>query len=456
MSQPAVRDFVWIDQHLVPAARAPDVLDALQRGQEVSGQFALHARLEGGDHLFVRDPLGVNKLFLAMGPGGDLRWSNYWIDLAADAASGIWSVPAGHWLRVRPDSAGLDLGAYRRLEFQEAGEPQPQPAAGRIRSRLAAVFRRLRDAVAGRPLYVTLSGGLDSTTVAVWAREWLGPFTAVTFAVARDARHAQADDDLAVATRVARDLGVACEVVEVADNEILDSIDDVLRFGQDWREFNVHCGVVNAAIGRAIGRAHPAGPRPVVLTGDVMNELMADYTAVTLNGREYYTLPRLPPGRLRRHLVQGLDSGDREVGIFTQRGVDAIQPYAMCAGSYAAVPDALVNQADAKAGLVRAIMGTRIPSYVYDRPKVRAQVGGAGTVRGTLAVFAEHGVDAAALAARFAALFGLPVPELGRMIRGGIYRVPTSYQVLQGPPVGASADGTAAAERARSTTGSPS
>ena len=95
-------------------------------------------------------------------------------------------------------------------------------------------------------------------------------------------------------------------------------IDPVLMYGQDWRDFNVHCGIVNLAIARAIRAEHHDGARPLLLTGDGMNELMADYSPVIHNELEYYSLPRLPPGRLRRFLVQGLDAGDREVGIFAQ------------------------------------------------------------------------------------------------------------------------------------------
>jgi hypothetical protein len=144
-------------------------------------------------------------------------------------------------------------------------------------------------------------------------------------------------------------------------------------------------------------------------------------------GQTFYALPRLSPGRLRRFLVQGLDAGDREVGIFARFGLETIQPYALCAEAYAALPGALVGHGDAKQRLVRAAFGDRIPSYVYDRPKVRAQVASASQVGGTLSALVDRGIDAAYLRRRFAELLGAHVDEVDGLIRAGFYRFATAY-----------------------------
>ena len=164
-----------------------------------------------------------------------------------------------------------------------------------------------------------------------------------------------------------------------------------------------------------------------MLTGDGMNELLADYTPVEHAGRTFYRLPRMAPGRLRPHLVAGLDAGDREVGLFARHGIDVIQPYALCAAAYAALPDAFIATPGAKQRFVRALMGERVPAPIYARPKVRAQVGSASCVGGTLAVLAGAGIDAEHLAQRFAARIGLDPALLGSRIRAGRYRYPTEF-----------------------------
>jgi asparagine synthetase B (glutamine-hydrolysing) len=431
-STPALTNWIWREEEPAPEPdlfASEGVAEALAG---ISGQFALH-QARGGTHRLVRDPLGVNKLFFSSSREEGVIAANQLIELLRRGLpiESVFSVPSGHWLELRPERRELALGKWSPLRFGN-GSADPQAAiaehAVRIQRALESAFRRLRAALPGRQLYVTLSGGLDSTAIAVMAREWLGEFVAVSFSVAGGAQ--APSDDLACAERVARELGVPLEVVAVEPDDLLDLVDTVLLHGQDWRDFNVHCGLVNAAIGAGLaGRQGPAASpsRPVVLTGDVMNELMADYTPVTYRRSAYYALPDMPPDRLRRFLVSGLDSGDREVGIFAHYGLDAIQPYALCAEAYAALPGVCLADEAAKPRLVRAVLGSRIPAFVYERPKVRAQVASEHGVGGTLAVLVDAGLDQEVLSQRFAELHGIPAGELPRLIRAGFYRFPTRF-----------------------------
>ena len=429
----SVPNFIW---HRERFGEALDLSDPGERTRVLAaaaGQFGLHQHLPSGEHLLARDLLGINKLFFAVGPDGTVESANYWIELIGrgHAAEAIWSVPAGHVVVVAPEPRALTLTRYAELEFDDSEGGDARSLAThsrRIERRLTSVFRRIGDAVRGRPLYVSLSGGLDSTTVAVLTGEMLGEFTAVSFAV-DDGTGGPGSEDLAYATRVAADLGVRLEPVLATPDDVLGLLDTALVYGQDWRDFNVHCALVNAAIGRAIRTRHAAGagPAPLLLTGDVMNELVADYTPVSYGGRDHYHLPRLSPGRLRRFLVAGLDAGDREVGVLRHYGVDVVQPYAMCADAYAALPPAIVESPQAKQRLVRAVMGDRVPGYVYERPKTRAQAGGSTTIRGTLSVLVDRGIDGNWLARRFAELCAIDPTWLPQFIRGGHYRSTSTY-----------------------------
>lgn len=426
-----ITNFVWAGDRFVPPAELAveidlaAVPDPLALAGGLAGQFALH-HTGAGEHLLARDRLGVNKLFFAIGATGQLVSSNFWIDLVRRGHRAIWSVPSGHLLRISPARRELRLDKLNVLPFDDGqGDPGPDHVA-RIRKALERTFQRLATALAGRPLYVTLSGGLDSTTIAVLARRHLGAFTAVTFSIDDGSSAPRPTEDLRYAQRVADDLGVPLRVVHASADELLGLVDVALCYGQDWRDFNVHCALVNAAIGRAISEGDYRH-RPVLMTGDTMNELMADYTPVTYLNHEYYPLPRMPAGRLRRFLVQGLDAGDREIGVFAHYGLDAVQPYALCAEAYTSLPGGCLERPEAKQRMVREVMGAAIPSYIYDRPKVRAQVGGADEVRGTLAALVDHGVDSAWLERRFCELFDLDLAELHRSIRAGFYRFTTSY-----------------------------
>jgi asparagine synthetase B (glutamine-hydrolysing) len=406
----------------------PPPLDApASRWGERRGHFALHLTGPDDQHLLARDVLGVNKLFFAVTPEGRLDVANYFIDLRrlGHPARRIWSVPSGHLVRLSPSRQTLTLEKHSTLPFAEDDGPTDlERHAATIRARLEETFRALAPRLRGRPLYVTMSGGLDSTTVAVLAREFVGELVGVTFRVEgpEDTR-----DDLHFARRVAERLGVRLEVVTVPAQALLDAVDPVLLHGQDFRDFNVHCGLVNAALAAALGRRHAGGPRPVVLTGDTMNELVADYTPVEYGARQYYGLPQLSVGKMRRFLVNGLDSGDREVGIFAHHGVDTIQPYALCPEVYCALPGPLLGEPGAKQRLCRLVMGERVPDFIYDRPKVRAQVGSSEKVGGTLAALVDQGIDAAELERRFCRLYEMDPRELRSWIRAGYYRFTPAY-----------------------------
>lgn len=413
-----VTDFLWENGHAVPIERLLTEGPSESRLANAQGQFAAHHIDANGNHTLVRDELGVNKLFFTIDAHDEVIFSNCRFDFVGTDAARVWSVPAGHLARISADSRTVTLERWSKLNFSKESPFSLLEHAGHIRARLKEVFRDIRASIAGRPLYVTLSGGLDSTSIAVLADELLGDFTAITFAIGPS----QADSDLSHAQHVAEILHVPFLPVTLDPEKLLELIDTTLIYGQDFRDFNVHCGLVNAAIAAVIAARHPTGPRPVVLTGDCMNELLSDYAPESYLGESHYELPQLSHGRLRRHLVAGLDAGDREVGLFTQQGLDVIQPYALCARAYAALPDAYIDAPSAKTTLVRAVMGNQVPGFVYDRPKVRAQIGGARG--GTMRLLLDRGIDADWLAARFGILFELDPSEVRRSIRAGRYRTP--------------------------------
>ncbi|HVS18814.1 MAG TPA: asparagine synthase-related protein [Planctomycetota bacterium] len=394
------------------------------------GHFAVHQSFGDGGHLLVRDLLGVHKLFFAL-EDGVLESSNYLVDLlrAGHAFEHVYSVPAGHYVRVHPARDTYALGRWGQVQFGgERAVPAAQgsltPFAHPIRAALVRTFRMLARHFAGRPIYVSLSGGLDSTMIAALAREHFEKLTAVTFAL-QDPREAGPGSDLFFARRVAADLGLEHVEVLAQREDVLALLDEVLLYGQDYRDFNVQCGLVNAAIGKAIGALHPAGPRPVVLSGDAMNELMADYTPVEFRGREYFGLPRIDRGRIRRFLVGGLDSGDREVGIFARFGVESVQPYALCAREYAALPADLTVQPGFKSQLARCLLDGGVPEYVLARCKVRAQTAVEGVPAGTLALLVDRGIDQTQLESRFARLIGIDRRAAVDLTRAGHYRFST-------------------------------
>jgi asparagine synthetase B (glutamine-hydrolysing) len=384
---------------------------------------------QAGRWRIVRDPLGINKLFWVEDTEGTIVLAARPWRLTDEgyAFEAIRAIPRGSVVDLQPGDPGTTRHSIP-LDDGDSG------TAGDA-DRLDAIAERIRAAVSGylaaiaswyprARAFVCLSGGLDSSCIAALAREHFPHLTAVSFDL--DRSRGRASEDRLVARRLARDLRLPLLEATVTDEELLEQLDTVVIEGIDWRDFNVHAALVNAALARAIADA--AAPRDesaavLVFTGDLANEFLADYEVERYRGVTYYALPRLSQSALRSILVRGLDTSHREIGVFAAWGLSAVQPYAAAVDAYLALPDRFVSSPGRKALLCRAMLGARLPEYIYARGKARAQVGGPDAGGGVLGVCVDHGLDGAELKRRFADLHRVTdISALDRFIRAGLYR----------------------------------
>jgi asparagine synthetase B (glutamine-hydrolysing) len=238
---------------------------------------------------------------------------------------------------------------------------EPSTIAATIRRVLDQYLAAIAERYAGVQTFVCLSGGLDSSGIAALAREHFPDMVGVSFDL-KDAGSFPSDDRM-TARRLARDLGLDLLEVTATPQSLLDAIDIVLIEGADWRDFNVHAGLVNAAIAAALAEQLHAQPA-LVLTGDLPNEFLADYHPEIYRGRTYYPLPRLPVQHLRNSLVRGLDTSNRETGVFGAWDLPVAQPYAAAVDAYMLVPGEFLRLPDAKQRLSRESFGRQLPEYV--------------------------------------------------------------------------------------------
>jgi asparagine synthetase B (glutamine-hydrolysing) len=418
-------NFAWNGERLyqardfAPAARVPVDL----RG--AAGSVAVESP---SSWRIVRDPLGINKLFWAPTPEGATFASRPKRLVEQGCAfDAIRAIPRGSVIDLSEGSAESRVHRINPVA-KDAGEATLPELAVAIRSVLDRYLVAVAEAHRGARFFVCLSGGLDSSGIAALARDRLPGMTAVSFDLQR--RRGESEDRR-VARRLARDLDLPLMCVTASSTSLLEKLDVVLAEGVDWRDFNVHAGLVNAAIAEAIAASETTSARKVVLTGDLANEFLADYGEERYRGATYYELPRLPQAALRDALIRGLDTSNREVGVFAAWGTDVVQPYAAAVDLYLALPVSLLTSTDAKQKVDGAVFGDLIPDYVYGRAKVRAQVGSSEGDRGVLGLCIDNGIDARYLRDRFAYIHSVADAALNRFIRGGTYRsgVPGLAQV---------------------------
>lgn len=416
--------FAWDGRRLYDDA---DFAGDAKPPTELRGAAASVQPGKSGGWWILRDRLGINKLFWVRDGGGS-------IVLASRPRLLVESGYPFEEIRAFPCNSVVDLRPSPaepiQYSFNSSGRPSPPRGSGvgiesladEIRRKLDSYLEAIACARAPAQTFVCLSGGLDSSGVAALAREHFSSVVAVSFDLERQRR--RPSEDRVAAERLARDLGIPLLKATTEEEALFEKLDLVLTEGIDWRDFNVHAALVNAALAEAIqealGKSDDA-PSTLVLTGDLANEFLADYQPESYGGVTYYELPRVQPAALRASLVRGLDTCHREVGVFAAWNLPLVQPYAVAVDEYLALPDTFLGRGEMKPQLARAVFGRLLPEYAYSRGKVRAQVGSASG-GGVLAAFADRGLGASLLRRRFAELH--QVSDLGaleRFIRAGRY-----------------------------------
>jgi asparagine synthetase B (glutamine-hydrolysing) len=396
------------------------------RRPPLHGRFACASSASDGRVTLARDRLGMNKLFLAVHESGTVVAANYLVDLVHHGVpfEAIYSVPAGYRVRIAPQQDLVEVCRNGDARDRSAAAPASVDDVARdIRADLEVWLSRLAAQFSNRHVCICLSGGLDSGLIAALAREYFPHLTAYTYSFTGPG--IGVSEDAIYAERLARILRIPFRLVRATEDDLHGVVDSALCYGQDWRDFNVHCAIVNEIVARAIRQdAETAGgPLPLVLTGDLANEFMADYEPVAYQGEQYYSLPRMQPFDLRRTLIRGLDSGDREVGVFNRHGLELLQLYGLIVNQYHRLPRAFIGGKESKQMLVRKVARNLLPDFVFNRPKVRAQVGDATAHTGILPLLIQRGHDAAWLRRAFSRLFNIEsIAFLDRFIRGGRYR----------------------------------
>jgi asparagine synthetase B (glutamine-hydrolysing) len=387
---------------ILPENFLPDELFdlAFQKRDLPQGHFAF-AWGNAGEVRMVRDPLGLNKLFWSETGEGQVVVSSR-IDYLLDrqiSLDRIRSVPPGRAVSIQPGSPsvtqGVDIASNEMKASFDLSSFQTT-----VRVKLEDYFDFIGERFKGSTFVVCLSGGLDSTLITCLAAKRIPGLMATCFTYISDEGFKRwlsgcpvqdlpcVSDDFRTAFQIAQKLDIPLLPVLRSKASVASQVSNVVRLCQDWRDFNVHCAVVNLFIAQQLRCEFPSRPI-VVLTGDLMNELVCDYREEFVGGEMYYRQPQVPLSVKRRFFVRGLDAGDREIGVFNAFDLTLAQPFAVVAREYMEIPSNILEEPDAKMYLNGGLISPEVLQMV-SHVKQRAQVGGVDG--GTLAVFHRLGL----------------------------------------------------------------
>jgi asparagine synthase (glutamine-hydrolysing) len=322
------------------------------------GEFAFAIVDKADDRVyFARDPLGVKPLYWSR-HGGHLYAASELKSLvpAVPAGGQIHEIPPGHhgWGGPARDpavTAYVDL-----LSMGDGDEPvtDVDEAARQVRSALEDSIRVRLDT--DLTVGVILSGGLDSTLTLLHVREMQPDCVAFTIGT-------PGSDDVSYARRVARDLGVHHEVIELSPGGIrLPDIREAIRMS----ELTEYGDVINAVISRPLfARVRSCGVK-VVLCGDGSDELFGGY--------EMYQQPDpVLRQRIFQHKLHNLGRTELQRVDRTSmgQGVEARVPFLDLALVRLAMrlPIDLKLRDGQEKWILRHAFADILPSYVRQRPK---------------------------------------------------------------------------------------
>ncbi|MBQ1048422.1 asparagine synthetase B [Micromonospora sp. C51] len=315
--------------------------------------FVVVERATGRAYL-VRDPLGVKPLYWARTPGCLHLASE--VKALVRLGAPVREVPPGHhgWAdadghpQLRPYVDLLALGAGRPVVAD------PDEAALLVRAALTDSLRVRLDT--DLTVGVVLSGGLDSSLALLHAAQLHPDCVAVTVGVPES-------PDLVYARRLARDLGVAHEVVELRPRDIrLADVREAIRIS----ELTEYGDIINAVVSVPIFRRLRELGVKVVLTGDGSDELFGGYPMYHEVGPE--ASRRLFLHKIRNLCRTELQRVDRTSMAF---GVEARVPFLDLALVELAMrlPIDLKLRAGQEKWIVRRAFADVLPDYIRRRPK---------------------------------------------------------------------------------------
>ena len=208
-------------------------------------------------------------------------------------------------------------------------------------------------------MYVCLSGGLDSTIIAFLASKIFRKVTAISCSLVNSKQYKKYlmdkdsknkdyfSQDFLAAKKISALIGIDFKPIIFSEKDCLKDLKKAMYLSQDWRDFNVHCAILNYQIAKNLKNDKQYQYQPLI-TGDFMNEFVADYKEERINKKIYYNIPIKDKKRKQQFLINGLKSSDRENGIFSYFQIPSFQPYSIVSKIFESLPKNYLMDENAK------------------------------------------------------------------------------------------------------------
>jgi asparagine synthase (glutamine-hydrolysing) len=366
----------------------------------LTGMFAFTI-VRGTDFLMARDPLGIKPLYC--GKRNNTLYFASEIKALARVTDEIREFPAGHWYHSQ-----TGWHAYYEIDPEPLDIATEQEALSAIRETLAEAVRlRL---IADVPVGISLSGGLDSSIVAMLANR--GTEHLHSFAVGM-----AGSEDLKAARTMAEALGTQHHERIYSEQEMLEALPRVIYHLESFDPALVRSAIPNYFLAEMASQYVK-----VILTGEGADEIYAGYD---------YLRAFEDPDMLQKEMVEitaalhntNLQRADRVAMAF---GLEARVPFldlrSIRLGLGLPAQWKAQRERPAKS-LLRRAFSTDLPKEISRRPKQKFSMGAGSS--DVIASRAEEEISTGELRA-----------ERARLLYQWNYRLPNKeglyyYRILQ-------------------------
>ncbi len=353
--------------------------------KEIDGNFTI-IKKKGSKFYIIRDYLGTKKLFWSK-LKNKIIISNNFINLSRRIRdnNNIKSFRSGFLTIIKNNGEIIKLKKLRKNEKKFKKNITQNILSKLIKKKINQFLRGLRSNY-GKEVYVCLSGGLDSTVIAYLASKVFKKVTAISCTILNNKQYinylksnkkinlGNLSKDFLVAKKISNMININFKPVIFNEKECLHDLKKVMYLSQDWRDFNVHCALLNYQIAKALKKDKNYKSQPVI-TGDFMNEFVADYKTEIINNKKYYEMPIKNKKNKQKFLIKGLRSSDRENGIFNHFNIPSFQPFSIVSSVFERLPDKFFKKNNVKY-LINGRLIEKKLFKIINRKKIRAQVGG--------------------------------------------------------------------------------
>jgi asparagine synthetase B (glutamine-hydrolysing) len=176
-------------------------------------------------------------------------------------------------IRLSPPDLYYDfVQAVEDARSNNASAP-PETTCDLLRERLHTAVSERMSVHEGRALYLLLSGGLDSFSVALALKRAGARFDAITLSV--NGR----GGDLDIAREFAKRLGLKHHVLSVEPGDVAGAFEEAIQISECYHLFNIYCAVGMHLLGAIMKRRG----FEVAFCGEAVNEAVGDYHDWTIN-----------------------------------------------------------------------------------------------------------------------------------------------------------------------------